>query len=225
MQTPGNRWKKSHPHSVRQPESPAGQHADRPSDQQAGGLSEARGRGGQKLGCADGNEHDAASKYRWVEKSKRQSYTSDLMQPCEGSAADRKMVNREAIDRNMAQYVCVSASCVCDSGRSRVWLPVCVCVCVCVCVHVLGHRDSLYYAGCRCTGYPLSQIELRSVWTLGQSWLVLSLLKPILNKNCKCIIGSNLLTATSLSPSKLIYRCHGLAEEQTCTSVFFTWFD
>lgn len=57
--------KKSHPQSVRQPESPPGQQADRPSDQQAGRLNEARvGVGGQKLGCADGNEHDAASKYR-----------------------------------------------------------------------------------------------------------------------------------------------------------------
>lgn len=85
----------------------------------------------QKLATADGSNHDAASKYRWVEKSKRQSYTSDLMQPCEPSAADRKTVNREAIDRNMAQYVRVSACGVCDWGRTSVYLPVYVCVCAC----------------------------------------------------------------------------------------------
>ena len=41
---------KSHPQSVRQPESPAGQHADRPSDQQAGRINEARLGGGAEIG-------------------------------------------------------------------------------------------------------------------------------------------------------------------------------
>lgn len=49
---------------------------------------------------------DAASKYRWVEKSKRQSHTFDLIQPCDCWAADR-----EPIDRNMVN---VSASAVCE---------------------------------------------------------------------------------------------------------------
>ena len=91
---------------VGQAESTAEQHADRPSGQQAHRLNEAQA----ARDSADGSEHDAASKYRRVEKSKRQSYRSDLMQPCERSAADREMVNREAIDRNIAQCVYVSGN-------------------------------------------------------------------------------------------------------------------
>lgn len=62
---------------------------------------------GEKLAAADGSKHEAASKYRQVEKSKWQSYSSDLMWPCERSAADTKTVNREAIDGHMAQCACV----------------------------------------------------------------------------------------------------------------------
>lgn len=67
------------------------------------------------------------------------------------NAAERNTVNREAIDRNMAQYVCVSASGVCDEGGLEGICP-CVCVCMSLNTKMYCKKPNLVNAGCRDTG-------------------------------------------------------------------------
>ena len=134
MQTPGNRWKKSHPHSVRQPESPAGQHADRPSDQQAGGLSEARG-GGRNwavqmvtsmmlLASIDEwkNQRDSHTHLIWCSHVKAQLQT------------ERWLTERLLTETWPSMSVSVLLVYVIQGGLECDCPCVCVCVCVCVCM-------------------------------------------------------------------------------------------
>lgn len=66
-----------------------------------------------------------------MEKSKRQSHTSDLIQPRERLAADRTTFTREVIDRSSGSNGVSGASEACDERLSGVCSPICLWTGVC----------------------------------------------------------------------------------------------